>query len=98
MGLVRAGEKASEAPRTKGGLAYGSISKKSTEQAGREQRSDWKAGYRLRCEYQVQFPGGKKDLFQKRICDQERMLMCGKVANNNFDGQFHYSVQKKCRH
>ena len=26
------------------------------------------------------------------------MLMCGKVANNNFDGQFHYSVQKKCRH
>ena len=27
-----------------------------------------------------------------------RMLMCGKVANNNFDGQFHYSVQKKCRH
>ncbi len=23
------------------------------------------------------------------------MLMCGKVANNNFDGQFHYSVQKK---
>lgn len=29
---------------------------------------------------------------------QVQMLMCGKVANNNFDGQFHYSVQKKCRH
>ena len=23
------------------------------------------------------------------------MLMCDKVTNNNFDGQFHYSVQKK---
>ena len=28
-----------------------------------------------------------------------QMLMCDKVTNNNFDGQFHYSVQKnKCRH
>ena len=25
----------------------------------------------------------------------EPMLMCDKVTNNNFDGQFHYSVQKK---
>lgn len=24
-----------------------------------------------------------------------QMLMCDKVTNNNFDGQFHYSVQKK---
>lgn len=32
------------------------------------------------------------------VSSRVKMLMCGKVANNNFDGQFHYSVQKKCRH
>ena len=26
--------------------------------------------------------------------DRALMLMCGKVTNSNFDGQFHYSVQK----
>ena len=29
------------------------------------------------------------------VSSRVKMLMCDKVTNNNFDGQFHYSVQKK---
>ncbi|GEM_PF-2883208 len=51
-------------------------------------------------EYQEEFKALDPDYWCLPVSDYslQIMLMCGKVANNNFDGQFHYSVQKKCRH